>query len=168
MGALLTLNRAVINFFKANRMMAPFADPVAGMVKDTFVLFQDSGLYAPGLGKRFYLPPDPDLSDGGAIITGFDVVTSEQNSVTPPPAPARDPIAASVLKNLSLVVMDSENQQIAWIPLTDIYNQNALGKIFKTYIPNMSFQNSFIDINTNSGITASNAVWLKVFYTEKQ
>jgi hypothetical protein len=158
------MNSRVAEFLTRNKMMAPFGDRLKAEVKSIYVPFQSTGAYSVGLGKRFYLPADPELSDGKAIIKGFDLVSSAMCSLTPAPAEQRDPLAANQMPRLSLVLMDRENREIAWIPFVDIFGFSQAGKILKTYIQDMSFENSFIDINTTAGISASNAVWIRVYY----
>ncbi len=154
----------VSEFLIRNKMMAPFGDRLKAESKSIYIPFQSSGGYAVGLGKRFYLPADPELSDGKAIIKGVDLVCSQQNIATPAPAELRDTISSVQMPKLSLVLMDAENREIAWIPFTDILSFSESGKVLKTCINNMSFENSFIDMNTTTGIDATNAVWIRVYY----
>lgn len=161
------MDAQVSEFLIRNKMMAPYGDRLRADVKNIIVPFQATGAYSVGLGKRFFLPPDPALSNGKAVIKGFDLVSSAMCSLTPVPAELRDPLAANQMPRLSLVLMDSQNQEIAWIPFTDIFSFSESGKVFKMCIENMSFENSFIDINSTAGLSASNAVWLRVYYELK-
>lgn len=153
------------DFFIENGFAGPYDAVYSYAVKSVYVPFEQTGVYAPGLGKRFYLPADPMLNKGNAVIKGVNIISGSQNSSCLS-IPRRDNLSIGDLPKLSLVLANEEGDVIAWLPFADVCSFNSIGKPMRADIDDIRIDNCYVDVNSTAGINGSVGCWITFYYDE--
>lgn len=152
----------LIGYFENQGLIKPFAG-YEGVKAKAVILDWPA---APQAGDKIFFQSDSRLDGENAVITEIEVVDQTTQNVVLT-NPRKDNLADTILANGWLVLSNLDQEEICMVPLNSLIRRLNSGKPTFFNVDKQVWQNCYVCFSNTSGLSASNALTLRVCYLDK-